>query len=124
MVLTLIRTGELPAITIGKTMVRVRPEDANAFEENFDTPGREPCDVYVIRCGDYVKIGKAGDVQKRLNSLRAANPYPLELLTVLTEGDGHVLERELHQRFAEYRHALEWFRFEGAVVSWVEQNTK
>jgi excisionase family DNA binding protein len=121
-ILRLIKTGELPAFYVGMgKLARVKPEDVEAYEQRNPATEQGPCDVYVVRCQNFVKIGKATNVESRIKSLQAANPLELEVLKVLTEGNGHQLELELHKRFAAQRHRLEWFRIEGELAAWIEQ---
>lgn len=114
-----IKNGSLGAFTVGRSW-RIPLSAVEEYEARDVWREREPCDVYLIRCGDYIKIGKAVVPQKRLAALQAANPLTLELLHVLTDGDGHELEIELHRRFAAHRHRGEWFRIEGTLAEWVE----
>lgn len=75
----------------------------------LDEPGQEY--VYVIRAGmnNPVKIGVAKKPLTRLKTLQTANAQTLRLLLVVP--GGKVLERVLHQRFAEWRmnEHSEWF---------------
>lgn len=64
-------------------------------------------DLYLIQCGEYIKIGRADNVKLRLSQLKAANPYPVKLLKVV-KGAGH-LEHELHEKYKKYHHTGEWF---------------
>lgn len=43
-------------------------------------PPEVPTTVYAVRCGDYQKIGIAGDFAMRLTQLRMATPYPVEVV--------------------------------------------
>jgi hypothetical protein len=64
--------------------------------------------TYVIRQGGYggaVKIGKTGDLKKRLGQLQTASPQPLVLLWVGL-GDH---ERSLHELLDAWRLCGEWF---------------
>lgn len=65
--------------------------------------------VYVIRNPrtGAVKIGRSLDVAGRLRELRAASGEPLELVAIV--GEGSLLERALHLRFASARRQGEWF---------------
>lgn len=119
---TLIKNGTLPAFRLGGKLWRIKAADVEACEALGALPGKcEPCDVYIIKCGTHVKIGKATDTTKRIASLQAANPADLEVVAILTEGDGHKLERELHKRFAQHRFRGEWFNFNGDLAAWVAQ---
>lgn len=75
--------------------------------------------TYFIRCEDYVKIGIAVDVMKRMRGLQSANPNRLELLAVV-EGC-HKFERSLHRRFADLRHSDEWFRLGPELSEYIEE---
>lgn len=66
--------------------------------------------LYFIKCGEYVKIGRANNVSQRLSQLKAANPYPVELLKII-ENEGH-REKEFHEKYKEGIHSGEWFRCE------------
>jgi excisionase family DNA binding protein len=119
-VLNLIKSGQLPAVAIGKRMWRVKEDDAIALETSAASPvDIVDCHVYVIRCERYVKIGKAIDIEKRVSALSAANPFDIETVATFTNCDGHRFELELHRIFAEYRHKGEWFRLEGRLMEWI-----
>lgn len=66
--------------------------------------------VYVIRSGEYCKIGIAADVQARLASLQTGNPVTLTLVTQFEFANPAPVEQVLHQKFASQRETLEWFR--------------
>lgn len=70
--------------------------------------------VYLIRCGDYYKIGYSKDVKARLSALRTNNPYEVELVTKYTpyKVNNKMFETHLHKVFDEYKHRNEWFRAE------------
>lgn len=71
--------------------------------------------VYFIQCEQFVKIGRASDVEARLRGLQKTMPFTLRLLA--TEEGGEPRETDLHVRFAALRHRGEWFRLEGALES-------
>lgn len=70
--------------------------------------------VYLMSCGDYYKIGFSKDVQKRLSAIRGSNPVSVELVVKYSPYHKNIklLEKQLHERFADSRHNLEWFRKE------------
>lgn len=118
-VIKLAKIGTLPYVSVGK-LLRFRTADVLEYEQSENAAlEKEENDVYVIRCNEFVKIGKAADTTKRIATLQASNPYPLEVVAIITHGNGHPLERELHSRFAEFRHRGEWFRFEGDLEAWI-----
>lgn len=75
--------------------------------------------VYLIGCGDYVKIGRASGADReaaakrvagRLMSFRVGNPYPLLLVAYAWVDDVVREERELHEKYEASRHRGEWFK--------------
>ena len=70
--------------------------------------------LYFIQCGDYIKIGRANNVWQRVGQLRAANPYPIELINML-ENQGY-REKEFHEKFKGKHHTGEWFMINGCEV--------
>jgi hypothetical protein len=64
-------------------------------------------DLYFIRKGDNVKIGRAKDPANRLKALQTGCPEKLELAEVL-DGRGYE-ERVWHKAFANERLHGEWF---------------
>lgn len=69
--------------------------------------------VYYVRGGDFVKIGVAVDVKKRLASLQTSNAVKLNLL--MFTNVSIKLERELHAKFAHLREHGEWFRYDPEI---------
>jgi hypothetical protein len=77
--------------------------------------------VYVFGFATWVKIGFSTDVPKRLSTLSTGCPEALRLYFCRP---GNVdTERALHIRFAEYQSRNEWFRLEGHLKKWVEEQT-
>lgn len=72
--------------------------------------------VYAVQGspGTPVKIGRSTNPLKRLRTLQTGSADTLDLLHVFP---GHQdIERELHQRFAQWRHRDEWFGGENLDV--------
>jgi hypothetical protein len=65
-------------------------------------------DLYMFRCGPYVKIGVSDNVPLRLAAVQASNPYPVEL-TGFWEGEGH-REEEWHNALQHLHVSGEWFK--------------
>ena len=70
--------------------------------------------VYFIRCGDFVKVGYATNVVRRVAELQTGNPHELELLGVIPGGASE--ERTLHALLAAEHHRGEWFRISGDTI--------
>lgn len=74
--------------------------------------------VYAIEGAGLVKIGRAVSPSYRMSTLQAGSPVKLKFRGCVL-GD-HRLERELHDRFSEYRRHGEWFSLVGIVADWVD----
>lgn len=65
--------------------------------------------VYFITCGAWVKIGYSlNGIDKRLQSMRTGNPYPLKLYGYIDNVSIDV-EQWLHRRLKKYNYRGEWF---------------
>ena len=75
--------------------------------------------VYFVAAPDagLIKIGKTGDMEKRLSALANGSPVPLELICTVQYHDD--LERRIHRHLAEYRAHGEWFYADKPVLSFV-----
>lgn len=73
--------------------------------------------VYLIKSGDYHKIGIAKNVKSRMDSLNAANPLSLELVASSKCKQARQVERYLHDKYAEQRVKLEWFKLNDEQIT-------
>ncbi len=72
---------------------------------------RSPGFVYLIKMGEYFKIGFAKDPVQRLSQLRIGVPVHnmIELVCRIRTEYMRLLERQLHERFQDRRGSGEWF---------------
>ena len=68
--------------------------------------------VYVLQCGEYVKVGVTGNLRARVAAIQIGNPYPLKV--VFAKKVPYVerlnVERAAHARLRKYHHRDEWFK--------------
>ncbi len=80
------------------------------------------CCVYIIECRGSYKIGKTGDINKRMKSLQTANPFPMQIVHVIFTENHHAVEQALHLIFADSREVNEWFNLSlreiAGIKSW------
>lgn len=72
-----------------------------------------PTYVYVIRCGEFAKVGIADCTDARAAALRVSCPYPIEVAARRQYPDrasARAAERECHRALAGQEHTGEWFR--------------
>jgi len=99
--------------------------DSECLEIGFDraafmlTPASHSGDregltyVYVLQCGEYVKVGVAVDVHSRVEALQAGNPYPITVAVKLpleSKLNALLCERTIHSCLSAYAHQREWFK--------------
>ena len=87
------------------------PDELRVISQWPETSG-----TYFVRAFDRVKIGRAGNIRKRLYGLQTAAPTDLELLHV----EPRDVEYEMHSRFSSLWVRGEWFRLEGALLSFLQ----
>lgn len=74
--------------------------------------------LYVIRCGDYFKVGRATNPDKRLGVIKSSSPYDVELLVVYDIPYPGIARAEetAHRLLAAHHHRGEWFRCDQAIA--------
>ena len=80
----------------------------------------ETVSVYIIACSKYLKVGKARDVAARMDSLQAACPLEMKLVTTRELiGTRYALlcERTTHKILAHLHHRGEWFQCKRGVAT-------
>jgi hypothetical protein len=75
-------------------------------------------ELYACVCGPYVKLGISKCIALRLRGLLCDNPFPIRLFSI-GDASSRVDEQQLHDRFKDYHHRLEWFRLEGVLREYV-----
>ena len=87
---------------------RLNKRERDARKRAGEVPSSYDTNIYFLRDPDgAIKIGKAVDVKKRIQSLQGGNPR--QLTTLLVVQAPRRLEFELHRRFKASRLQGEWF---------------
>ncbi len=123
----------LQSVAISRRCVRFRKRDLARWVLAHQSPpicvpgvdlvdAGAPVDalVYFASSDLFVKIGYTTDLPRRLDKMRTATPYGIDLLGVLR--GGATLERRLHAAFASLRHHREWFRLVDPLKAFIDCN--
>lgn len=78
--------------------------------------------IYFIRCGEFVKIGRGGDPEQRAKDLQTGNPYEIEVMGSFTGTEAE--ERRLHAAFQQFHHRAEWFFLSNTVRAFITQHCR
>jgi hypothetical protein len=65
--------------------------------------------IYAIRLGDYIKIGKTKDVDRRIRTYENLPPFNVEVIIAEVVPDQNFFERALQMYFIEFQVKGEWF---------------
>ena len=72
--------------------------------------------VYLMKGGDYHKIGLSVDPKNRRQQIATGMPFNVELIHTISTDDMKKAEKHLHKLFAEKRVGGEWFELDEADV--------
>lgn len=78
--------------------------------ENLDhKPMYLPRYVYGIQSGQYIKIGVAADIERRMGTMRLYNPHPFALVFKRKTACAYHCERRMHEILGAKAIGREWF---------------
>jgi Meiotically up-regulated gene 113/Homing endonuclease associated repeat len=72
--------------------------------------------VYLLRAGEYYKIGQSSDLEKRVKAINVALPDKATLEHAISTDDSPGIEAYWHRRFADRRANGEWFKLSKADI--------
>ena len=77
--------------------------------------------IYFLKAHNRIKIGYANDPSQRIPSIQTSSSFDLEVLLII---DGNYdTERELHQKFEDFRKSGEWFEYFEPIKSFILKNS-
>jgi hypothetical protein len=78
--------------------------------------------IYLIKAGQFYKIGKSKVLRSRLKRHQTSNPNKIKLIVEKLVLDCHKKEKQLLKRFRDKKVSGEWFRLNKEDILWIKQN--
>jgi hypothetical protein len=103
---------------------RIFEKYANQYIANSNRLPIEQGYIYIIQTGDFIKIGKSIDPNRRLNEISPNSPYDCEILEVYPSYFMSRAEKALHRKFAKFREKNEWFQLSTEIQTWMETDAE
>jgi len=72
--------------------------------------------VYLMKSGDFYKIGRSSDIEKRVKQIGTSLPEKLTLIHTIRTDDSSGIEAYWHGRFSKKRANGEWFKLSIADI--------
>lgn len=77
--------------------------------------------VYFLKCGEYTKIGKTTNLDKRIEGLSTIIPEEVKLLHVIKSNDYSKCEKYFHDKYKNKRKKGEWFILSVSDIKEIKQ---
>ena len=75
--------------------------------------------IYLMKGGNFYKIGIAANAKKRLSGIRVSCPFPVEIVKVWQSRDAASVEEIMHSRFVEHHANGEWFQLPAEAINFL-----
>ena len=78
--------------------------------------GPEEASVYLLKFGDFYKIGRSDEIERRVKQISVSMPEQVTLVHSICTDDPSGIKAYWHRRFAERRGNGEWFKLSIADI--------
>lgn len=79
--------------------------------------------IYFIKCENFIRITRSSSDPKYM--LRGMQPHcPFDMVIITSVPGGQKLQMALEKAFSRYQHNSLWFRYEGELKEWLDEQNR
>jgi hypothetical protein len=112
-----IKEAVLASESVGEDLDELHTEERMTTEQSQASHASKAY-VYLLRCGEYFKIGRTNNLDRRMDQLSIQLPHKPQIIHAIHTNVPAYTERFFHEKFGEFRLNGEWFQLSQEAIGY------